>query len=573
MSEQYDKDQFDAYKTEAGEGMPPVPGTAASPPVQPPPGPQTDPHRATQERFVPVYNFAGDYGVRPPRQRSTRRQNLMGGCLAIGAAVFSFCVVALIVAAILAPSVYRAQRPEIQAIWCSRAERVGMGSIVCDWKPTPPMEVLPGVEGTLPPQDVLDSLLYTATPNTGNAASTETPVSEATEDADPTGGTGGGTEPSPLPPSPSPTSAATEASMLANPSPLPTSAATATMTPRPTLPPPPSSHKLDSTRLNFQWQTWNNCGPATLSTSLSYFGYGNDQQVAANVLKPNREDKNVSPYQMVNYVNQQASSSSNVRALYRIGGTLDMLKRLIANEFPVVIEKGYDVEDLGWMGHYLLLMGYDDAQQSFYAYDSYLGNGQNGSGRPESYEKTLRFWHDFNNLFIVIYPPEREAELMQLLGDHADPTQAIQIALEQAKVNIAANNNDPWAWFNLGDAYTLLGDYEQGAQAFDRAFSLGMPWRTLWYLHTPYLAYYATGRYNDIIARVQTTESSNPYAEEAFFYRAAVYAAQGDMQNALNQVDRALRENSNYQAALRLRDALQNGSFSPQLVPTLVQQS
>ena len=126
----------------------------------------------------------------------------------------------------------------------------------------------------------------------------------------------------------------------------------------------PPSYLL--TGITHIYQDWNNCGPATLTMGLSYFGYPvTDQHVAANWLKPNYEDKNVSPWQMAEYVNTQLDGS--IRAIVRQGGTLDQLKTLISNDFPVLTEEGYDPpgRGLGWMGHYLLMVGYDDARQVF----------------------------------------------------------------------------------------------------------------------------------------------------------------------------------------------------------------
>jgi hypothetical protein len=112
----------------------------------------------------------------------------------------------------------------------------------------------------------------------------------------------------------------------------------------------PPSYLL--TGITHIYQDWNNCGPATLTMGLSYFGYPvTDQHVAANWLKPNYEDKNVSPWQMAEYVNTQLDGS--IRAIVRQGGTLDQLKTLISNDFPVLTEEGYDPpgRGLGWMGH------------------------------------------------------------------------------------------------------------------------------------------------------------------------------------------------------------------------------
>ena len=56
---------------------------------------------------------------------------------------------------------------------------------------------------------------------------------------------------------------------------------------------PPSWHLDGITHI---YQGWNNCGPATLTMGLSYFGHEADQYPAAQWLKPNSEDKNVSPF-------------------------------------------------------------------------------------------------------------------------------------------------------------------------------------------------------------------------------------------------------------------------------------
>lgn len=67
------------------------------------------------------------------------------------------------------------------------------------------------------------------------------------------------------------------------------------------------AHKLEIDRLSHIYQSWNNCGGATVSMGLSYYGYPaserSDQFAARDYLKPNDEDQNVSPWQLVDYVN------------------------------------------------------------------------------------------------------------------------------------------------------------------------------------------------------------------------------------------------------------------------------
>ena len=63
--------------------------------------------------------------------------------------------------------------------------------------------------------------------------------------------------------------------------------------------------------------------------------------------------------------------------MVRYGGDLELLKELIANGFPVLIEKGAWMVDLtnkvSWMGHFSVIDGYDDGQKKFFTKDSYYG--------------------------------------------------------------------------------------------------------------------------------------------------------------------------------------------------------
>ncbi len=94
-----------------------------------------------------------------------------------------------------------------------------------------------------------------------------------------------------------------------------------TITPTPAAPLPPY-YLLQNVR--YEPQQWNNCGPATITNALSYFGYQDNQTRAAKWLKPNYEDKNVSPEQLVEFVNTQVSELP-VYAKLRYGGNRDLM--------------------------------------------------------------------------------------------------------------------------------------------------------------------------------------------------------------------------------------------------------
>ena len=325
---------------------------------------------------------------------------------------------------------------------------------------------------------------------------------------------------------------------------------------------PPISYKLNINNLRHEYQGWNNCGPTTMTMSLSYFGYGSDQKPAASFMKPHYEDKNVNPWEMTAFVNEQVALNVNVRALYRPAGDMQLLKALISNEFPVIIEEGYEPEGYDWMGHYLFLMGYDDTEQVFYAYDSFLGHG-NFQGLKEDYAEIEEFWWHFNNTFIVLYAPEREEYLMDLLGERADLTSAYQYAFNQAQARAGENPDDNWAWYNAGEALTKLGYHPQATDFFTIAFDLGMPWRTLWYRHTPFEAYYNAGKFNTVIQLVQSSKLTTPYVEEFHYWHGMVFASQGRTADARAQFSQALTHNTNYQAAKDRIAELDAGTFVP----------
>jgi hypothetical protein len=304
-------------------------------------------------------------------------------------------------------------------------------------------------------------------------------------------------------------------------------------------------------------QDWNNCGPANITMALSYYGWTEDISVAASYLKTDREDKNVSPSELVSFVDEE----TGIRAITRIGGDLGILRALLAANFPVIIETGYMFEGYDWIGHYRTLVAYDDNLQLFYIYDSFLGDGTSGEGITESYDELDEHWRAFNRTFIVLYERERENEVAQIIGNLADPQLAAQHALEVAQQEARENPQDSFAWFNMGTAFTRLGQYEDAATAYDQARRVQfpvLPWRMLWYQFGMYEAYFNVGRYEDVLSIVEyNLNNGGQYVEETFYWQGRVYAAQGLNSEAASSFRRAIAQNSHFEAA---REALNSVS-------------
>jgi tetratricopeptide (TPR) repeat protein len=340
---------------------------------------------------------------------------------------------------------------------------------------------------------------------------------------------------------------------LAAPTSTPLPAQTATplpsAVPSQTFTPIPQTALLSGIR--HEYQKFNNCAPANLSMVLSYWGWQGDQFATRAYLRPSHEidDKNVNPFEMVNFV----ETSTGYDALWRVGGDLNLLKRLVAAGFPVLIEKGLHSSHDAWLGHYQTITGYDDAKAQFLVYDSLEGPPE-AYGVP--YSVVGQFWRHFNFVYVVVFPTERAAEVHSILGTQSDPQQNFRYAadLAFAEANSLTGREQFFAWFNRGSNLVYLQDYAGAAQAFDTAFSLyaslpasERPWRLLWYVDSPYAAYYYTGRYQDVINLAQTAlvNVDKPVLEETYYWRGMAKAALGDRAGAIEDLTRASTLNPN----------------------------
>jgi hypothetical protein len=351
------------------------------------------------------------------------------------------------------------------------------------------------------------------------------------------------------PPPATPTSPGPTATSV--PSPMPT------FTPAP-LPSAPLPPKAILGGVRHEFQQMNNCGPTTLAMALSFWGWQGDQRDTRAYLRPNFQqvdDKNVMPAELVDYVQTQ----TNLKALTRVGGDLDLLKRFIAAGFPVVIEKGLQPHPGDWMGHYALVTGYDDGKQRFITQDSYTGPGVDVK---VPYEQVgSHWWRDFNYVYVVVYPAERQGEVLAILGPQADENANYRYAADKARQEIASLSGRDlyFAWYNLGSNLVALQDYSAAAEAYDQAFALypaipeaDRPWRILWYQTGPYAAYYYTGRYQDVISLGNQTLNlvGKPILEETLFWMGIARQARGEMDKAILDYRRAAEINPRSTPAL-----------------------
>jgi tetratricopeptide (TPR) repeat protein len=302
--------------------------------------------------------------------------------------------------------------------------------------------------------------------------------------------------------------------------------------------PPPQWEKQDA----------NNCGPASLAIYLRYYGWKGDQFEISNLLKPHREDRNVNVEELIYYVRNKAGW---LRAEYRVGGDVELLKRLLAAGIPVMIEESFHLDeeywpnDDQWAAHYFLLTGYDDAAGSFIGQDSFRGADQ-----QVSYQDLDKAWQSFNRVFIMVYLPEQEATIKSILGPHWGVDFNRKQALQTAQQETQDDPQNAFSWFNLGTNLAYFERYIEATQAYDLARNIGLPQRMLRYQFGPFMAYFHTGQMDQLMALLEYALQRTRNAEEAFLWRGWAHYRMGKKAEAVADFNRALEENPFYQDAV-----------------------
>ena len=351
-------------------------------------------------------------------------------------------------------------------------------------------------------------------------------------------------------PTPLPTSTPTETATPL-PTTLPTNTPTPTPSPTPTLPP---SVVLEGIR--FEHQGWNNCGPTTLGMALSYWGREETQRQLAPILKPDPEDKHVAMSEMEDYVR-----GIGLGSIVRVNGTIERVKALINEGFPVIVASWHVRDARDQLGHYRLIVGYEDAVEEFILYDSL-----EGPDLPISYRELDELWRVYNRAYLVVYPLDQWDRLAAILGPDLDDVGMYERAVERLQFEAANPPADcviyaecgdwvTFAWFSTGSSLTALGRHEEAAAAYDQARQRGLHYRVLWYQVGPYESYYAVGRYDDVIALANATLASAKNLEESYYWRGMSKLALGDSDGARADFELALHYHENWPPAV---EALEN---------------
>lgn len=306
-------------------------------------------------------------------------------------------------------------------------------------------------------------------------------------------------------------------------------------TPLPTPLPVPAEYLLTGGTHTFQ--TFNNCGPASLSMALSYYSISVTQKEIGDRLRPwqnpqgDNDDKSVTLEELA-----QEARRYGFTAYYRPGGDKDQLKGFISLGLPVITRTWLKADDD--IGHYRVVKGY----------------GADGIIQDDSLQgKDLRYtwaefdaiWSKFNYEYVVLVPAEKVDEARAVLGENIEESIVWKKAAAGAGKAYRENPLDVSAGMNHAVALYRMGEYEQSAEIFSTLESR-LPKRALWYQIEPIKSLYELGRDDDVFRLTDSIlGGGNRAFSELYIIRGKVYKRRGDISLARAEFEKAVTYNPN----------------------------
>ena len=232
----------------------------------------------------------------------------------------------------------------------------------------------------------------------------------------------------------------------------------------PSLPALPPTAKIE--KVSHQWQTWNNCGPATITMAASVFGRAQDQTAAMNFLKTTPNDKNVRPDELVAY-----ARSLGLQADYRGGGRPEP-----AEAVPGQRDPGGGGGELPPRAQRLdgALPPAGGLRRRPRALHHLRQRDPPGINLSQPYGKFDEEWQIFNRTYIPVYPPEK-ADRCSASWAATRTTRRCSSTPWHSPRPRPRRPESAFAWFNVGTNLVALGRTGEAVEAFDRARTLRLP--------------------------------------------------------------------------------------------------
>jgi len=288
------------------------------------------------------------------------------------------------------------------------------------------------------------------------------------------------------------------------------------------------------------FQTFNNCGPASLSMALSYYGIKVSQKELGHQLRPyqNKQGDNDDKSVTLEEIGEKAEEYG-LLYYHRPAGNPDLIKQFIFNDIPVItrtwLKYGEDI------AHFRVIKGYDDNAGVFIQDDSYQGKNL-----EYTYVDFNKLWEAFNYEYIVLVRPEQKDIVEKILGQSLDKKIAWELAKKESEKKLFANPASVYDRFNLSVANYYLEDYEGAVEAYEE-ISARLPFRMLWYQIEPILAYNKLGEEEKVLEITSTILNNHNRAfSELYQLRGRIYMKRGDLDTARGEFEKALYYNKNY---------------------------
>jgi tetratricopeptide (TPR) repeat protein len=301
------------------------------------------------------------------------------------------------------------------------------------------------------------------------------------------------------------------------------------------LPDPPTAKTLTGGKQVFQ--TFNNCGPASLSIALSFYGKSVSQQELGQALRPyqNAQGKDDDKSVTLDELAAQAQKYDLI-TYHRPAGNMQLIKQFIANDIPVVTRTWLKKDDD--IGHYRVIIGYNEDKQQIIQDDS-----MQGANLAFSYEDYGQLWEAFNYEYLIVAPKDKQEIVEAILTEDLEETHAWQIAVTLSDAALQKNQSDIYAEFNKSVALYHLGEDEAAIRSFEKVESR-LPARMLWYQLEPLLAYYHLGEDQKVMSiSEQIFNDRNPSYSELHYLRSKIFQKQGNAAAAEEELKKAEKFN------------------------------
>ena len=293
-----------------------------------------------------------------------------------------------------------------------------------------------------------------------------------------------------------------------------------TQTPKPL----PETKKLTNDYHIFQ--SFNNCGPASLSMMLSYFGIEKNQEELGEALRPYQNEDGINDDKSVTMDEIAGKAAEfDLIAYHRPNGDSELIKQFIANDIPVLIRAWMSEEED--IGHYRIVKGYDTRTKTTIQDDPIKGKDLIYTD-----ETFTTLWEKFNFEYVVLVPKEKKQLAEDIIGEDKDQHVAWQNAVLLSQKKLEKNPDDIYSRFNLSVAYYNLGEYHKTVTEYEKIAGQ-LPFRTLWYQIEPLLAYYELGHDEKVLELTDHILSNeNAAFAELYLLRGKIYEKQKNLELA-----------------------------------------